>query len=255
MPADMQDCLSEDVRRQGLWHGKTVATHQDLSGLFVARAVQQYLKFEGTFAFVMPNAALDRGYYKGFRSGRYPDPSEPTTVAFSESWDLRRLRPHFFPRGGSVVFGERTADTARALPVVTTRWTGTLPRSAHTWPEVQPYVIQSPAKLVISDDESLAASPYETRFSEGATIVPRVLFFVRSQPSSPLGFGAGRRGVQSQRSSTEKPPWKNLSDMSGVVETEFVRPVLLGESVVPYRVLPLREAVLPLEGNKDPRWR
>jgi hypothetical protein len=52
------------------------------------------------------------------------------------------------------------------------------------------------------------------------------------------------------RSSTEKKPWKNLPNMTGVVETEFVRPVLLGENVIPYRVLPAREAVLPLEGTK-----
>jgi hypothetical protein len=198
----------------------------------------------------MPNAALDRGYYKGFRSGRYPDPSGPTTVAFTRSWDLRRLRPHFFPRGGAVVFGERTAETARALLVETTRWTGTLPRSAHTWEEAEPYVTRESAKLAVSDDESLAASPYGTRFGQGASIVPRVLFFVQPQPASPLGVGAGRRAVQSERSSTEKQPWKSLPDMQGVVEAEFVRPVLLGENVLPYRVLPAREAVLPLEGTE-----
>jgi SAM-dependent methyltransferase len=251
MPSDMQDVFHQMSDDMGLWHGRTVATHQDLSALFVARSVQQYLKLDGAFAFVMPNAALDRGYYKGFRTGRYPDPSEPTTVAFSGSWDLRRLRPHFFPRGGSVVFGERTAEATRPLPVETTRWTGTLPRSAHTWPEVEPYVTRSPAELVISDDDSLAASPYGRRFSQGANIVPRVLFFVKPQPDSPLGLGAGRRAVQSRRSSAEKEPWKSLPDMTDkVVETEFVRPVLVGENVISYRILPLREAVLPLEGNK-----
>ncbi|MCW2919846.1 MAG: hypothetical protein JWN52_7914 [Actinomycetia bacterium] len=34
----------------------------------------------------------------------------------------------------------------------------------------------------------------------------------------------------------------------GVVESEFVRPVLLGESMLPYRVLPPCQAVLPLDG-------
>jgi hypothetical protein len=140
MPPDMQDVFRDISIAMGLWHGRTVATHQDLSGLFVARAVQQYLKVQGSFAFVMPNAALDRGYFKGFRSGRYPDPEEQTTVTFTGSWDLRRLRPHFFPRGGSVVFGQRASDTAQALPTETTRWTGTLPRSVHTWPEAEPYM-------------------------------------------------------------------------------------------------------------------
>ena len=85
----------------------------------------------------------------------------------------------------------------------------------------------------------------DVRFAEGAAITPRVLYFVEPQPASPLGVGAGRRAVQSTRSSIEKAPWKNLSGMAGVVETEFVRPVLLGESILPYRALPPREAVLP----------
>jgi SAM-dependent methyltransferase len=250
MPSDMQDVFRDMSESMGLWHGKTVAPTQDLSGLFVARAVQQYLMIAGKFSFVMPNAALDRGYFKGFRSGRYPDPSEQAFVAFSGSWDLRRLRPHFFPRGAAVVFGKRTADKAQAMPPETTRWSGVIPRSAHTWAETSPYIIKQQAKLVVSDDESLSASPYGTRFGEGATVVPRVLFFVRPQPASPLGLGAGRRAVQSMRSSTEKTPWKDLPDMEGVVETEFVRPVLLGENILPYRVLPAREAVLPLEGSE-----
>jgi SAM-dependent methyltransferase len=250
MPTDMQQTFREMSKDRGLWHGNTVATHQDLSGLFVARATQQYLKTGGTFAFVLPNAVLDRGYFAGFRSGHYPDPSEVTTVAFTGSWDLRRLRPHFFPRGGAAVFGHRTPNAARPLPVDTERWTGTLPRGSHTWDEAAPHLTRQSARLVVHDVDEEAPSPYGARFGQGATIVPRVLFFVRPQPASPLGYGAGRRAVQSERSSTEKPPWKNLPDQTGVVETEFVRPILLGESVLPYRMLPAREAVLPLEGNE-----
>lgn len=245
MPGDMQRVFQQMSDDRGLWHGRGVATHQDLSALFVARAVEQYLKTGGSFAFVLPNAALDRGYYKGFRTGTYADPAEVTTVAFTGSWDLRRLRPHFFPRASAVVFGDRASGEARPLPAETTRWTGTIPRTAHTWAEVEPYVTREPARLAISDDET-DGSPYASRFSAGATIFPHFLFFVRPQPVSPLGM-AGRRAVESARSSNEKPPWKNLRPMVGVVESEFVRPVLLGESVIPYRVLPPRQAVLPLE--------
>ena len=250
MPPDMQDAFQEMSDAMGLWHGKTVAPHQDLSGLFVGRAVEQYLKIGGTFGFVMPNAALDRGYFKGFRSGRYADPSEPTVVTFTGSWDLRRLRPHFFPRASSVVFGQRSEKSPRTLPVETVRWTGRIPRTAHTWAEVQSHVTRQPADLAVSDDESVAASPYDRRFAEGATIVPRVLFFVQPQSDSPLGLGAGRRAVQSMRSSTEKEPWKDLKPMKGVVETQFVRPVLVGESIIPYRIISTREGVLPLEEDQ-----
>lgn len=250
MPAEMQEVFREMSKDRGLWHGNTVATHQDLSGLFVARSVQQYLKSGGTFAFVLPNAVLDRGYFAGFRAGRYLDPSAVTTVAFTGSWDLRRLRPHFFPRGGAVVFGRRTSGAARSLPVETERWTGILPRGFHAWDDVRSHVTRQPARLVVHDVDHETPSPYGARFGQGATIVPRVLFFVRPQPASPLGYGAGRRAVRSERSSTEKSPWRNLPDQTGVVESEFIRPVFLGENVLPYRTLPVREAVLPVEGSE-----
>lgn len=250
MPADMQQTFRDMSQERGLWHGSTVATHQDLSALFVARAIQQYLKAGGAFAFVLPNAVLDRGYFTGFRGGHYPDPSEITTVQFTGSWDLRRLRPHFFPRGSAVVFGHRSTGTAGPLRAETQRWTGTIPRGTHTWQDVAPRLTRQPAQLAIHALEEEGPSPYGRRFSQGATILPKVLFFVRPQPASPLGYGAGRRAVQSARSSTEKPPWKNLPDLTGVIETEFVRPVLLGENVLPYRVLPPREAVLPIEGDQ-----
>jgi hypothetical protein len=39
----------------------------------------------------------------------------PGAIAFNPVWDLRRIRPHFFPRGSSVLFGTR-ADEQKPLP-------------------------------------------------------------------------------------------------------------------------------------------
>jgi hypothetical protein len=75
------------------------------------------------------------------------------------------------------------------------------------------------------------------------------LFFVEVGESGPLGLGGGRQAVRSAASNYEKMPWKDLPRQEGVVESEFVRPVLLGESIVPFRVLGARSAVLPAVGN------
>ncbi|WP_225846890.1 N-6 DNA methylase [Streptomyces sp. HPF1205] len=257
MPTDMQDLFKEMSQSRNLWRGDEVATHQDLSGLFIARAVQQYLRVGGGFAFVVPNPVLDRPYWKGFRAGEYPDPNEPVRVHFTGSWDLRRLRPHFFPRGSAVIFGQRISaavgdsaldNVAVPLPKATQRWTGKISPTAHDWAQVQEWVTRGTAELRYVG-EDLISSPYRTRFWQGATIVPRVLFFVEQQEAGPLGLGGGRVRVRSQRSSTEKPPWKDLPALEGVVEAQFVRPVLLGESVLPYRLLAPRKAVLPIEGS------
>ena len=79
--------------------------------------------------------------------------------------------------------------------------------------------------------------------------LPRLAFFVEKQQSSPLGLPAGRIGVVSSRSTNEKKPWKDLKSLMGVVETEFVRPVLSGESLLPYRISADLLAVVPC----DPR--
>lgn len=249
MPREMQERFKELSQERGLWHGNESATHQDLSGLFIARAIQQYLSEDGRFAFVVPNAVLDRPYFAGFRSGRYHAPSESVEVVFTGSWDLRRLRPHFFPRACGVVFGRRTGvRTAEPLPTFTEQWTGKVPRDAHDWQAAAPLLAREPATLTLVGD-SLIESPYGPRFSQGASIVPRMLFFVEERGISLLGTADGSTLVHSERSNTEKAPWKNLPGVNGAVENEFLYPVLLGESILPYRVLPPRTVVLPLEGR------
>jgi hypothetical protein len=247
MPEDMQTAFREMSETRQLWHGREVATHQDLSALFVVRTAQQYLTEGGSFAFVMPNAVLDRGYYAGFRAGNYPDAKDPIVVTFTGSWDLRRLRPHFFPRGAAVIFGQRSSTQfGSPLPSRTTRWTGQLPRTSDMWDVVSKHVTRHDCDLTVHD-EDVKESPYEPRFTQGATIVPRVLFMVEIQQSGPLGLAAGRQNVRSARSSNENMPWEGLPALEGVVETEFIRPALLGASILPFRVLAPKYAVLPLE--------
>ncbi|MBV9022745.1 MAG: N-6 DNA methylase [Streptomycetaceae bacterium] len=258
MSNEMQELFKDMSQTRKLWRGDEVATHQDLSGLFIARAVQQYLAVDGTFAFVVPNPLLDRPYWSGFRAGHYPDPNETVKVAFSGSWDLRRLRPHFFPRGSAVIFGRRMqaligeaamGNDPVPLPKTTERWTGKIPGRNTDWSLVQKWVTRGKHELKYVG-EDLISSPYKDRFWQGATIVPRVLFFVKPQDAGPLGLGGGRTAVRSERSSLEKGKWKELPDQEGVVEKDFIRPVLLGESVLPYRLLAPRKAVLPIESGK-----
>ena len=247
MPTGMQAMFKKLCSDRGLWRGSQFATQQDLSTLFVVRTIQQYLRDGGAFAFVLPNAVLDREHFEAFRSGRYTDETEPTDVAFTGSWDLRRLRPHPFPRGASVVFGNKAATgSPRRLPSVTERWTGRLGADARRWKQAAPSINR---ELVPVGEAYLAESPYKAHVHNGATIFPTILFFVAADSGGRLGLGVGRHAVRSARSNMENPPWKDLPALEGVVESEFIRPVLLGETLLPYRILPAKKAVLPLDGS------
>jgi hypothetical protein len=255
MTGEMQIRFREMSQAHGLWHGAKVATHQDLSGLFLARVVQLYLRTEGHFAFVMPNAALDREQFAGFRTGEYSDTDEILRVAFYTPWDLRRIRPHFFPRGSAVVFGKRVSDWVQPMPTKAEVFRGRIDTGL-TWSAVAEHLEHYPESLELTGGQH--ESPYRERFRQGASVVPRVFFLVEEQPPGPLGLKFGTVAVRSTRSAYEKYPWKDLDALEGILESEFVYPIYLGEHILPYTALPPAKAVLPLlQGNlldeKNPR--
>src|SRR5690606_10880814 len=159
------------------------------SSLFAARSIQLYLRVGGRFAFVVPNAALDRSHFSGFRSGRFDDDTEIVHVAFEQPWDLRRLRPHFFPRGSAVVFGRR-AEQSKAMPDKGEVWTGRIPTQVESWSELEPQLERTTSSLTIFDEAK--ASAYKDYFRQGATFVPRMLFLVERRNPGPLGIPKGR---------------------------------------------------------------
>ncbi len=242
MPPDMQVSFQQMSKARGLWHGAKVATHQDLSALFATRAIELYLEDDGTFGFVMPSAVIDaeRQHYRGFRTGNLSHNGHHLHVAFDQPWDLKRLRPHFFPISASVIFGSKQ-NTPTAMPPGES-WTGRLEKPHGTWKDVAHSISRSAATTTRTLGE---ASPYADRFRQGATIVPRVLFMVERRKAGPLGHAQGKAAVRSLRSANEKPPWKNLGDREGLVESIFVRPVYTGEAVLPYRTRPPIYAVIP----------
>lgn len=246
MTPEMQAVFRRMSEGRGLWAGAELATHQDLSGLFVVRAMQLYLRKGGRFALVMPNAAVDREHYQGFRAGAYADKGGEVRVAFDGSWDLRRIRPHFFPRGASVVFGHRS-DDARPMPDNAFVWTGRLPVEGASWQYVSGKLNREAKQVQRATGQK--QSPYSDRFTQGAVFLPRFLFVVNQRGAGPLGLTAGKTAVTSARSANEKAPWKHISSLEGVVESEFIRPLANGEHLLPFRVTPPNLAVVPCDQN------
>ncbi|MGH7642000.1 MAG: N-6 DNA methylase, partial [Candidatus Dormibacteria bacterium] len=256
MTKEMQKIFRSQSAARGLWAGAKVATHQDLSAYVVVRSLELYLRPGGRFGFVMPLAVLSRLAYAGFRKGSYlPE----FRVEFAEPWDLEAVKPPLFPVPSSVVFGRKTANEVHPLPSTCRQWHGRLP-TGHTasWEAASPHLAAEPA--TIADAAKGPVSPYHARFTQGATVVPRVLHVVEDAPDpSQLGLASGLRRVRSHRSKLEKPPWRDLPDRGpATVESQFVFKLHLGSTVLPYRQLPAELVVLPvLDGSllsgDDPR--
>jgi hypothetical protein len=82
-------------------------------------------------------------------------------------------------------------------------------------------------------------------------LVPRMLCLVERRSSGRIGSDPSAPFVASRRSSQEKKPWKELPGVEHRVEAEFLHPVLLGESILPFRVFRPFEGVVPVTAQGD----
>lgn len=239
MPVELQEHFRRLAKARGLWPAARHVTKQDLSALFVARAVEQYLKVGGAFAFVMPQSALDRPAYEGFRTGSWQGDTTTALVRFGVPWDLSSVRPEPFPVPSCVVFGNRDRSSS-SLDSAVVSWSG-----GHAGGFIRENVEADSSSANLGP-----RSPYFDSFSQGATISPRMLFRVVRLDAGHLGMPADQMRVESDRASREKVPWKNLPSVRGTVEKRFVFKVLSGENVVPFRILEVDLAVFPWDGRQ-----
>jgi SAM-dependent methyltransferase len=249
MTTEMQVSFREMSEERGLWAGASVATHQDLSGLFLTRAVELYLKPGGRFSLVMPLAALSRRQFAGLRTGHWETPAGGAKVTFGRPWDLHAVKPNLFRVPPCVMSGTRadTSTPAAPLPSEVEAWSGRLPGRNIAWALAGPHVTRVGAGVEVA--AHAPSSTYHARFMQGASLVPRFLLMVEDAPTSPIGVAAGRHAVRSMRTPNEKQPWKDLPSLQGAVETEFVRPVHLGATLLPYRLLNPWHGIIPWDGS------
>lgn len=248
MTAQLQAEFKRLSQQRGLWAASHVVTSQDLAGLFAARACELYLRVGGRFGFVMPGSTLSRQQYAGFRTGRFSSPDADVVVHFGRPWELSRINPQPFPVPAAVVFGQRAQPPgASQMPEEALWWSGRVPDHHRGWDAVAGQLKQEIGPVVVADGSFEA--PYGALAVQGANLVPRVLLTVVEQPATALGVPAGRIAVKSDRSGPEREPWSDVETLTGVVEDQFVYPIILGESLMPYRVRTTRTAVLPTDGQ------
>ena len=239
----------QSKQRYGIWQGGRYATHQDVAGLFFTRSMDLYLRDGGVIGMVMPHSALQTGQYAKWRAGRWQTRPGGTTLAadfsYKASWDLERLEPNtFFPVPASVIFAQRAGVVSPAVPLSgnVERWRGTA--------GADDVVRES---VGITDTSVVGESPYAGYTREGATIVPRCLFFV-NETENPAIIQAGQTITVNPRQGTfDKDPWRGL-DLTAItgqtIEARHVFDVHLGETLIPYATLEPLKAILPLESRR-----
>lgn len=218
--------------------GAQLVTQLELAALFFADAASHYLRDGGTIAFVMPRSVLVARQHKEFVKFRFG----PFGMRCQRVVDLEGVEP-LFNIPACVIVARKGAGTV--YPVSSAVVSGRLPRKNASYQEAR-------QRLVFADSEwepgaaPTRASYYLDRFRQGATIVPRRLWFVRLVSDPRLGFDPAAPLVESDVGVPAKPPWHQIN-IRGRVEGRSLYASVLSTDIVPFQCLRLRPVVLPLE--------
>jgi SAM-dependent methyltransferase len=246
MNSDLQKRFKELAQGENVYVGGKLATQNDLCALFTVRAAMLYLRSGGRLGFVLPMAALARGQFDLLRRGSF----QTSRIAWDAAWVMNDDVQPLFPVPSCAVFGRRMA-TSKPLPEKVRVYSGTLPSrdAPEDIADQRLKVVEGAPALEVANFEG--GSPYRKLFRQGATLVPRMLCLVERKQMGRLGADPSAPMVESRRNSQEKQPWKSLSGIENRLETEFLHPVLLGESILPYRVFKPVEGVVPVTAKGE----
>ena len=251
MSGDFQKRFREECRAARLWVGGKVATQQDLSGYFYMRTALLYMRRNGRIALVMPYAALSRQAYAKFRMGEAARLGHVALrLSFASAWVFGSEVGPLFPVPSCVLFAAVHDGAVPApLPDRVVAFAGTLPRRDADRSEADATLTEAAAPWPAEASDE-GGSPYRKRFRNGATLWPRRLVLVEpvvttgmlpSNPAFPL--------VRGRSGSQDKAPWREVEPPRGPVDREFLRLVLLGESIAPFRVLTPAWGVIPWDSE------
>jgi hypothetical protein len=246
MVSTTQATFKARMEEAGLWGGTTTVAAFDLCAYFFARALHLYGRRDAEIAFVLPYAAMYKKPYAKLRGGTYVMGAGKEYFAFTGGWTLRSDVQPLFPRPSCVIFAKRTAVATGARPRVTA-FSGQLPRRDAVPAEASEALIETDVPWP-ADDPKDGGSEYRERFRQGAILVPRRFALV----VRPTGVGRVRASVTSpsvegRTGRLDKAPWLTVTPPKGQVEANFIKPVLLGENIAPFKIIDEVEGVIPYD--------
>lgn len=231
--------------------GKNI-THIEVAILFILESLNRFIRNDGYVFFVVPRSIYSASHHKGFRSGNLA----LFNIRVEEVWDLENVKPLF--NVPAAVVKVRKGDMEYPIPAKVFR--GTLPRrnsgleeaiSRLTIEIAQIYLHATQRNLESAWDYhepiiEYKKSPYHSKFYQGATIVPKNLFFVEVERELDTTYLL----KQAEGIDYKAPYTHTFRDIFGrdyiEIEKQFVFDIITGSDVVPFGIVRIRKVILPL---------
>ncbi len=249
MHAGLQSFVREFMKENGINVGGHLVSHIDIAFIFLLSCFMNYLKDDGTIAFVLPYSLLSGDQNAWLRKRqRYGGRS----LEILKVYDLKDVQP-LFNVPSCVLIGKKTRryiETQKEIPAV--KFKGKLPKTNADIGTAQRYLTKEKRTLYFVEAKNKSywtydpsahfTSEYAEGFKEGATIVPRSFWFVERE-ETPLGYSRESVPIVSKDTGDEKLK----ATIRGSAPERFFFKTLLSKRMYPFGFTFLDEIVLPLE--------
>ncbi|NLE45576.1 MAG: N-6 DNA methylase [Chloroflexi bacterium] len=236
-----QDEVKGLTLRYGLLESGDVKlfTQMDLSTLFMVHCELNYLRENGTIAFVMPRSVIT-----GAKQHRPFQARGVTRVI-----DLLRVSPLFNIPSCVIVKRPNELHTDDVPTVV---YEARLPAHQMSLGDAQHYMATSNTATQFVGETAVASPYYYERVKQGATLVPRNLCFVRPRQQLQPGDAAVNPAMESDPDvDTEaKAPWKGVR-LEGLVSASYLYTTFLSKNLVPFGCRRLHLVALPVRMHTE----
>jgi methylase of polypeptide subunit release factors len=231
-------------------------TQMEIATIFFVHATANYLKKDGTLAFVMPRSVFSSDQHERFRSESF----EAECDIF-EYWDLDEVSP-LFNVPTCVVFAKRRKKPAPSESYSALFVSGKLPLRDLPPTKAAEFLEEKKGRLYLSKmGERTALSRkkiqyderalhYKDRFFQGATIVPRNFYFIAAPSGNELDAEEFFARTDPEQAKEGKPPYRDIF-LEGTVENEFLFRTALAKHILPFHVCELPFVLLPVLKEKD----
>lgn len=208
-------------------------TQLDTSTLFFVYSEAHFLKEGGTIAFVLPKTTtLPAKQHIRFQQR-----------GVSEIYDFTGVTP-LFNVPSVLVFRGHKGHKTHGVPTI--EFSGKLPRKNYNWRSAARFVTGVKARTNFVQ-ESVAGEYYWKRFLQGATIVPRCLWFI--EPDAEAVRNDENPYVRTSESAFENA--KKPTKLEGKIDGRFVFQTALSDDILPFGVRSSQKIFLPLFVFKD----
>jgi len=210
-------------------------TQMDTSTLFFLHCEKEFLKPGGTIAFVLPKTTiLPSKQHAGFQAH-----------GVSEIHDFTEVQPLFNVRSVMIVRHTRAVMTA---DIPTLFYSAKLPMKNLTWKAAEGHFEIEDGTFSFLDTK-VQSKHYYQKFFQGATLVPRCLWFIQPQKGAAKNVKAPYLETGDEAYDEAKPQWRVR--LSGRIEREYLFETVLAKGLLPFCVLRRELVFLPVRLLRD----